>query len=183
MSVKSRCWVMLLYPDCLEHQAVLDVVFEKFNCIGVLHDRDVLETGELKKAHYHILFYFPSAVYSSHILSDLPQLEDRFLQPKSDIRIQTRYLLHLDSPSKYLYSKSDLLGHVDKFQKYLDKEQDENEKVLRILDVIENTYATTLTGLLKDICSNNLYSVYRRNSYTFNKIFYENLELRGFKHE
>ena len=183
MNMKSRCWVMLLYPDCLEHQAILDVVFEKFNCVGVLHDRDVDANGELKKAHYHILFYFPSAVYSSHILSDLPHLDERFLEPKSDIRIQTRYLLHLDSPSKYLYAKSDLLGHIEKFQKYLDKEQDENEKVLRILETIENTYSITLSGLIKDICSNNLYSEYRRNSYTFNRIFYEKLKERGFEDE
>lgn len=183
MNKKSRCWAMLLYPDCEEHQQILNVIFDIFNCIGIKHDKDVDTNGELKKEHYHILFYFPSAVYNSHILDKLPSLEERFLQPKSDIRLQTRYLLHLDSPSKYLYSKSDLLGHVDKFQKYLDKEQDENEKVLRILDLIENTYSITLTGLLKEICSNNLYSEYRRNSYTFNKIFYEKLKERGFENE
>lgn len=181
MNLKSRCWVMLLYPDCKEHQQILNVVFDVFNCIGIKHDKDVDANGELKKEHYHILFYFPSAVYISHILSELPPIEERFLQPRSDIRLQVRYLLHLDSPSKFLYNQDELLGNIEKYKKYLDKEQDENDKVLRILDIIDETSSCTLTNLLREICKNNLYSEYRRNSYTFNMIFNDKLKERGIK--
>ena len=173
--IRSRVWAMLLYPDNIYHQKVLQTVFQDFSCIGALHDSDTDINGQLKKEHYHIVFYFPSAVYSSHILSKYPELEPRFLLPRKDIKTQVRYLLHLDSPSKHLYPETYLEGAVERFQKYINKETLETTQVIAICDLIESQRPTELVELVRMVCDNGLYSTYRRNAYTFNTIMAQTL--------
>ena len=173
--IKSRVWAMLLYPDNIYHAQVLQTVFQDLACIGALHDCDTDDTGQLKKEHYHIVFYFPSQVYRSHILGRYPMLEPRFLQPRKDIKRQVRYLLHLDSPSKYLYPETYLEGAVERFQKYINKEALETTQVIAICDLIENQRPRELVELVRLVCDNGLYSTYRRNAYTFNTIMSQTL--------
>lgn len=170
---KSRIWVMLLYPDNEVHSEILKTVFKDFVCIGALHDSDVNGNGEKKKEHYHIVFYFTSAVYASHILDKYPKLESRFLRIRKDIKAQVRYLLHLDSPSKHQYPKSYLEGSVERFYKYIDNDELETDNVLKIVDLILDKQPYTYAELLRLMCDNGYYSTYRRNAYTFNKLFEE----------
>lgn len=170
---KSRIWVMLLYPDNEVHAEILKTVFTDFVCIGALHDCDVMRNGEKKKEHYHIVFYFTSAVYASHILDKYPKLESRFLRIRKDIKAQVRYLLHLDSPSKYQYPKSYLEGSVERFYKYIDNDELETDNVKKIIDIILDKHPWTYAELLRLMCDNGFYSTYRRNAYTFNKLFEE----------
>lgn len=170
MQGKSRIWVMLLYPDNDEHAKILDTVFDDFVCIGCLHDEDKNSQGEVVKPHYHLVFYFPSAVYASHILDVYRSLEPRFLYARKDIKVQVRYLLHLDSPSKFQYPKTKLEGHIERFSKYIDSEQLETEQVIKIIELIENIKPSNISDLLRLICDNGLYATYRRNAYTFNLI-------------
>lgn len=177
-NIKSRCWVMLLYPDNELHADIYKVVYDKFVCVGALHDNDYNSKGIKKKEHYHVVFYFPSAVYSSHILNEFPTLEPRFLLPRKDIRTQARYLLHLDSPSKAQYPFTYLEGHIDVFQKYIDKDASESKQVIALIDAIENGMFTCLSDLIRYACDNSLYATYRRNAWSFNTILSQNIEKR-----
>ena len=172
---KSRVWVMLLYPDNEDHAKILETVYNDFVCIGCLHDADTDKNGKALKPHYHLVFYFPSAVYASHILDVYKNLEPRFLYARKDIKVQIRYLLHLDSPSKHQYSRTQLEGHTERFGKYIDALQIETEQVLKIIELIENLKPTNLADLLRLVCDNGLYATYRRNAYTFNTILSQNL--------
>lgn len=171
---KSRVWVMLLYPDNEEHSKILETVFNDFVCIGCLHDSDLNKDGEKVKEHFHIVFYFPSAVYASHILDTYRNLEPRFLYPRKDVKVQVRYLLHLDSPSKFQYPQSALVGQIDRFSRYFNSELLECEQVLKILDIIEKLKPYDLADFLRLVCDNGLYATYRRNAYTFNTILSQN---------
>lgn len=172
--IKSRCWAMLLYPDNEYHSQILARVFNDFVCIGALHDSDINKQGLPVKDHYHIVFYFPSAVYASHILGLYSELHPRFLQPRKDVKIQVRYLLHLDSPSKYLYPMSYLEGHVKQFEKYIDKDVSEAKQVIQIIELIETQEIKDLSVLVRLVCDNGLYATYRRNAWTFNTIMSNN---------
>lgn len=172
-NVKSRVWVMLLYPDNEYHQEIIDKVYDDFVCVGALHDKDVNENGELKKEHYHIVFYFQSAVYASHLLNHYPQLGPRFLRARKDVKTQVRYLLHMDSPSKYQYPQSYLEGHLQRFSKYINSDILEADQFIAILDLMHTVPFSSLEEFLREICKEGLYSAYRRNSYTINLIFSE----------
>lgn len=177
-NIKSRCWVMLLYPDNEDHVKIHDVIYDKFVCIGALHDSDLNAKGQKVKDHWHIVFYFPSAVYASHILNEFPDLEPRFCLPRKDVKTQARYLLHLDSPSKHQYKYQYLEGHIDAFQKYIDKESSESKQVIALIDAIESGMFSCLADLIRYACDNSLYGTYRRNAWSFNTILSQNIEKR-----
>lgn len=76
--------------------------------ISPLHDADLNPTGELKKAHYHVILMFES-------LKTKDQAQDIFIsiggvgcEVVQSIRGYARYLCHLDNPEKHKYSESDV---------------------------------------------------------------------------
>lgn len=113
--------------------------------ISPLHDKDVLDDGSPKKAHYHVLFTFPGkktgeqcqkiANYISHgdeFSGDYPWLYvvDRY--------VHARYLCHLDSPKKYRYSVSDVVSvNGASISKLIGKDwADEDLDDIVLLDII-----------------------------------------------
>ncbi|WP_218086539.1 Rep family protein, partial [Staphylococcus sp. HMSC066G04] len=58
---RSKTWNIIVYPESApenwKEQLVEQGVF--FVC-SPLHDKDVLPTGEIKKAHWHVLLCFTS---------------------------------------------------------------------------------------------------------------------------
>ena len=168
---KSRVWCMLLYPDNEVHAQVLKTVFSDFVAIGALHDQDIGKDGNKVKDHYHIVLYFTSPVRKATIRNQYPALEERFYHSRKDVKVQVRYLLHMDSPSKYQYPISYLEGNIERFGKYVDGEQYECSQVEQIIKIIKQTNGCDLADLILMFCDHNLYSTYRRNAYTFNLIY------------
>ena len=79
--------------------------------LSPLHDRDVKDTGELKKAHWHLMLMFegkksPEQVYEDFIIP----IQGVGCEPVNSIGGMARYLCHLDNKDKAQYSPSDVLS-------------------------------------------------------------------------
>lgn len=174
-SGKGRVWVMMLYPDNEYHAKILETVYTDFVAIGAMHDQDVDRNGRKIKDHVHIVLYFTSPVYKSHITQKYnfyPEI-DRWVHKRSEVKRHVRYLLHKDTPSKYQYPESYLEGNVERFAKYFDADGYECSQVVSIINLIERVEFDNLGDLVKCLCENNLYATYRRSAYTFNLIYSE----------
>ena len=170
---KSRVWVMLLYPDNEYHAKILETVFTDFVSVGALHDNDYSKDGKKTKDHYHIVLYFTSPVYKTHITSKYgfyDKISD-FVHKRSDVKKQVRYLLHADTPSKHQYPATYLEGNTERFQKYFDKDGYEASELVTIINMARSDEFPTLADFVIFICENNLYATYRRNAYTVNMIY------------
>lgn len=76
--------------------------------IGPIHDRDLNQKGELKKAHYHVLITYrgPQTYNSVKALTD--SLNASRPEPVESLRGAFRYLTHRDNPEKAQYDESDI---------------------------------------------------------------------------
>ncbi len=112
---RGRNIKFLLYPDDSSHVSAFEYIIDNFNYVGILHDKDVSDDGELKKAHWHILVCFPNDRWRSKVAKDLG-ITENYMRRCEDKNIFARYLLHLDDTDKYQYDKSELFGNIiDKF--------------------------------------------------------------------
>lgn len=176
---KSRLWIMLLYPDNPDHQKIIEDLPKRFsNAIWSCHDSDLNEDGKPLKEHIHVVLYFSNEVYKSRITNPFAWYFDinRFVKIAKDVKKRTRYLLHLDDPDKYQYPMDYLEGNVEAYIKYFDKEKKEASDVTRILMLIKYHLPYSLLEFVQMMADEGLYSTYRRNSSTFNSLYFAQRE-------
>lgn len=109
---RSRCWVAVLYPESLPDDwcNYLDDLNVPW-CCSPLHDKDIDGDNKPKKAHYHVLMYFSSKKSQDQVKNLIEPLNCPMPQRCFDVRGAVRYMCHMDSPNKYQYSASDVIGH------------------------------------------------------------------------
>lgn len=110
---RTRNWVVIIYPESAPSnwRSILDDLFIEW-VESPLHDKDVDPgTGEIKKAHWHVMLQFPSVksfkqmkVIADKVNSPIPQPA---LSPKGVVR----YMIHLDNPEKFQYKRETIIGH------------------------------------------------------------------------
>lgn len=109
-SQKFRNYAFIVYPE-----SMCDDFFDKLAnlmlpCfVSPLHDSDVKDDGEIKKAHYHIIIRYSNPVSISHAVKDLLTLDVN--QPPEvvkSLRAYARYLCHLDQSDKAQYNIDDV---------------------------------------------------------------------------
>lgn len=118
MSKRSKYFVTLAYPESSDLDEILRLLDEEFHIsalISPLHDKDILPTGEHKKAHYHIILIFDSLKSLDQAKEITSALGTVGCALCTSFRGYARYLCHLDSPDKFLYDKDLVLnvGDVD----------------------------------------------------------------------
>ena len=151
------------------------------SAVWITHDCDVNpETGEQNKEHVHYVIYFTNESYKSRITKSFQWYKDinRFVKPAKDLRDRIRYLLHLDNPDKYQYPVSYLCGNVEAYKKYVDAKKTEEEDVQKILLLLKYKTPNSITDLLQQVIDMGVYATYRRNSYVFNQILAEQIQIR-----
>ena len=76
--------------------------------ISPLHDKDLNATGELKKAHWHVIVTYEGPTAQSVV----ERLTERLNAPKpiplEQVRGYYRYLTHKDNPEKAQYDEKDI---------------------------------------------------------------------------
>lgn len=116
MNERRKNWTFVIYPDSapLGYYNIIDSLHVPF-CISPLHDRDVTDSGELKKPHYHIILTFSSQKsYKQVSFISQSLLHGTIPEPVLDLRGCTRYLCHLDNKEKFQYSEN-MLCYSDDF--------------------------------------------------------------------
>lgn len=83
--------------------------------ISPLHDRDTNPTGEVKKAHWHVIIMFEGVKTPEQAKEVFQKINGVGCEVVKSIRGYARYLCHLDNPEKFQYSESDVrcLGGAD----------------------------------------------------------------------
>lgn len=109
-SDRTRNWAFFVYPESapVNWVNIIDEMHIEW-CRSPLHDKDINETtGELKKAHYHVILHFDTDKSYSQIKEITDLLNQPIPQRIKSIKGSVRYLIHYDNPEKYQYDKKDI---------------------------------------------------------------------------
>lgn len=183
---RSRVHLILLYPDNPDHLEVLDKITKSYDFAGIVHNRDMWteddeklnpshKAGDLKKEHIHIVLRTQNAVWNTALCKELG-LDDKFCEQVKNIERSLQYLLHYNEPDKTQYSIDDVFGGLrTKLSESISKnEKSESEKVLELLDYIDNYQGQLrISDFARYCASNGYWSEFRRSGAIFLKVIAE----------
>lgn len=178
---KSRKFMVLLYPDCIEHMAALEKVKSGYEHIYITHDKDVYtdgdHAGELKKSHIHLVIQFKNATWNSALAKELG-IPVNYLQRVRNEEDALSYLIHYNEENKHQYSLTDCHGSsrmIAKLQKIIESNTlTESQKALQMIDVIDTADSKiTVIGFARFAASADRWDVFRRSAGIFLKIIEE----------
>lgn len=109
---RTRNWMIVLYPESAP-QNWRDIL-DDFHIEWVespLHQFDTDATGEVKKAHYHLLLMFGGVKTYEQVLELIAPLNCPVPQRCHNAKGAVRYMAHLDNPDKFQYSPADIIAH------------------------------------------------------------------------
>lgn len=137
---RARAWTAVVYPESAKKDWI-DRLGEQLieAMVSPLHDKDVEPTGEVKKAHYHVVISFTNAVTyekAKEVFKAIGAVVPPESQAKvKDLKQMARYLCHLDQPNKHRYSVDDVItfGGLD-YKAFVMTSSDERE----VLDDIDD---------------------------------------------
>lgn len=106
---RTRNYATVVYPESAPEnwQEILSQQFVPA-FISPLHDKDVNPTGELKKAHYHVVIMFEGVKTKEQALAIFDKIGGVGCEIVQSIRGYSRYLCHLDNPEKVQYPQEDV---------------------------------------------------------------------------
>lgn len=160
---RDRKFVLVLYPEDPTHSAAIEKMKSGgYNFAAILHDKDTLETGELKKAHWHVVVRFKNAVWNTSIAKDLG-IASNYLEACKDVDAALLYLVHFGNEDKYQYEFESVFGPLSVRLSTLLAEPDEGARVLTLLDIIDSSPGCiSYSELLKKAVAAGVYSDLRR---------------------
>lgn len=115
---RYRDFASVVYPDsvCTPNNWI-DILAEQHiqALISPLHDKDLDENGDPKKAHYHVMLMFEGCKTKKQAIEIFDLIGGVGLEIVKSRRGMARYLCHLDTPHKYQYDINDVnvLGGAD----------------------------------------------------------------------
>lgn len=129
----------MMYQDSFNPNFYNVLVETKEKAFYVYHSKDILESGELKKPHYHVLVMFEN----SRSISTAEKIAKECGCANNKIEIiqktyaYARYLCHLDQPDKYLYKINEVvnLNGADYKEFILSKVSKKNNKIRVIKEI------------------------------------------------
>lgn len=151
---KSRAWLGIVYPDsCADNWQELLALHGVSAFISPCHDKDlnvaahssaaagdVSTVHDEKKAHYHVIMVWDGPTTYNNALSyfKLIKAASRIF-PCATLRGAARYLIHLDNPEKYQYSREDVvtIGGLD-YDAVINSASDDLLALCEIIDFIED---------------------------------------------
>lgn len=185
MSTKRfRTFMLILYEEDIKYNDYLSKIISKdfknknFKYLGIKHDKDITDSGELKKSHDHVVLYFenPRTIESISKELDLPS---NYIEKYSSLKTALLYLIHFNQGDKVQYDLNDTYGDLkNELKKYIiNTPKTEEDRVLELLDLIDSYYKkTSYSQFLRDVCRLGLYDILRRNNYMFLRVFDKRME-------
>jgi hypothetical protein len=108
---RTRNWSFLVYPESMPDNWIEIIKEERVPfVVSPLHDSDIsnANTGELKKAHYHVVITYNSIKTYEQVKQLTDSLNAPIPQQCKSIVGSVRYFIHLDDADKYQYNKEDI---------------------------------------------------------------------------
>lgn len=148
---RSKIWNVMVYPDSAPENWKEMLVEEGiFFVCSPLHDKDVLETGEIKKAHWHVLLSFTSNKTYNQVLEVTELLNAPIPKKARSTGGSIRYMTHMDSPDKAQYKKSDIevYGNIDIEQYFRISSGERYDKIREMIEFVKNNEITEIQDLI-----------------------------------
>lgn len=161
---KYRSFTGILYPDstaynCEELLDKLPVIFEEWGY--VLHDSDVLESGEVKKAHYHWVGRRKNPVSLKTIANAFGIPEEAIEFVKHGWRAAVRYLTHVDHEEKFQYDPACVVCSFD-YGKFLVDDVSSEDMAKGIFNYLVTSGCTSTMQLTRWAIDNGYWPEMRR---------------------
>ena len=163
---RSRRFCLLLYTSEDDtHIKALEYIKNNYESYAyIIHDKDLNNNGELKKAHTHIVLEFNNARWSSSLAEELG-IAPNYLQNCKNFEKALDYLIHFNDDTKYQYDISEVKGNLKKqlIKQMNSFNKDENEIVKEIIEMINNSDLIDVSTFVKIMCDWGYYSYFRRS--------------------
>lgn len=162
-TIKSRYWAFILYPESAPKRWIMMLKETTLKiAISPIHDMDIEEeTGELKKAHYHVLLCFGNTTTSSAADTISSDLNGTKCIPITSAWGYYRYLDHDLESDKAKYKHDDilLLGSLTEWDIKTFSKEDERKMRIQIHQLIHDNKICEYDDLLMYLLSvdNDLY--------------------------
>lgn len=142
---KSRTWACIMYEDSAppDWEDLLRQIGVGF-AVSPLHDKDVTQTGEIKKSHWHVIldWRFGSTTYRAAAGIARDVLHGTIPIPLVSPRGYYRYMTHLDNPDKAQYDPAKIVtGNGFDVGDFLDLTMQEE------IEVMEHVVRDLIIGL------------------------------------
>ena len=149
---RTRNYVTLLYPESVDVDNSLHQLRElhiAYAC-SPCHDKDVNEeTGEIKKAHYHLVIVFSSVKTIDQARAVTESIGGVGCEAVLSIRGQLRYLCHLDDIDKASYNLQDVQYYGLDFLAMIETPADRYEVISDMMDYVDEYQVISFAGLLR----------------------------------
>jgi hypothetical protein len=111
-SGRTRNWNIIVYPESAPENW-RDIINEQHIqwVESPLHDKDIDEDGEPKKAHWHILLLYRGVKTFDQVRELTDMMSAPIPQKCHDTRGSIRYMAHQDTPDKHQYDKNAVVAH------------------------------------------------------------------------
>lgn len=173
---RDRKFAFLLYPEDKSHKKALETLIKSYDIAYILHDKDLDENGEIKKAHYHVVIKISdkNAIWSTAICKKIG-IEENYIQEIKKLDNMLLYLIHYNDSDKFQYDISEVKGNLVNRIKILINKDDklEGEKVIEIIELIDNSDILKMKDLALYCAENGYWSEFRRGASIFSQILYE----------
>lgn len=174
---RDRKFMLLLYPDNEQHCIALDKIQQSFHFACILHDKDVDDNGEVKKAHWHVVIKLLSKnpIWSSALAKELG-IEEKFIEKPRSLENALLYLIHYNDSNKTQYNIEEVFGPLKKvIAETINKnEKTEGEKVAELINYIkEHKGRIRITEFASFCAENGYWAEFRRSGSIFCKIIEE----------
>lgn len=164
MSLKGRNWAFVMYPESMP-----DDWFDRLQMTGLpfaispLHDKDKNPTGEIKKAHYHVICYYENSTTQKSVKELVCDLVNATIPIKLEsMHGMYRYHIHQDNPEKYQYDDRDRTfingfdtNKVDSLT-YTEK----SKLMVEIQKLIMSEHITEYSDLMDILLDNDFYNMW-----------------------
>jgi len=172
---KKRNWGLICYPESLPTDWEKLLQDTGLQCaISPLHDKDLEPTGEVKKAHYHVILTYSGPTSFNCVNKICESLNCPIPKPLEQIRGYYRYFTHKDNPEKYQYDEKEIKTingfNITDFVELTKSEVANIKKKLQrlILEMAFTEYSDFMDYLLEDDIVDN-YDVACNNTYFFDR--------------
>lgn len=149
-SARTRNWTVVIYPESAptNWRDVLDDTHIEW-IESPLHEFDTNPTGELKKAHIHLLLLFGGVKSYEQVCEFVKPLNCPIPERCHNAKALVRYMAHLDNPDKFQYSVSDITAHggVDIAEMLRPCSSERYSLIAEMMDFISENHITEFLDL------------------------------------
>lgn len=173
---RSRSFCLLLYPDDPSHVVAIDTIVNNYDCAYILHDKDVMQDGEIKKSHYHFVVNVGKNAVWSTAFSDNLGISSNYIQRCRSLDRSLEYLIHFNEPEKYQYDIDCVHGSLRSrlLQIISSSDKTEGDKVSDLLDFIDNYEGYLKISVFSRYCASvGMWDIFRRSGVIFIKVIDE----------